>query len=227
MKNKKVFLNEIDKYAKALGKASVWKNSKEIVNSIKSGENHFVYEFFCYLSIINDLETNYSIKYVPGNGKNKHRFPKRPVPKKGRPYFIIVNKIKSKKSYQVCHGTQIKVKAGNELHAPDISFQDENANKKVPTAEQVYIIMDAKYTDTPEKSINSSSFDSVVKMVKALDVEDAENEKILFKKYDKFKGNCIITNGKAYKEEKEYHGIFKITEVEKFDENQNFKIKSF
>lgn len=215
-------ISALDNYARVLKKASVWQTSKKPIGIIKdTGDDDFIFEFYCYVRIIVDLKKNYKLKYHPGFGDNKNNFPQSPAHKIGRPYFEMFDK-NDKLLYQVCAGTKIKVLHGNKFDAPDISFQEADSPSNKPAAKNVKIIMDAKNCN-----VDKSQFNSFAMMIRNLNTEDAEKEMIKFDKLNAIKGNYLISFGKAYTDDKDYLKFHKLSEIENFDGKNNFNIINY
>lgn len=201
-------------YARKLEKASVWTKSHEPVGLAMQGNKDFIYEFYSLLRIIEDLKSNYKIEYQAGPGKDGNKFPKGPASKKNKPFFKLFENEKLK--YQICAGTKVKAAFDGKEVAPDISFQIATSPEELPSYTDVRIIIDAK-----NSNVQQSQFDSFCMMIKNLKTEKAENEKLIFKKFAKVKGNCIISSGKAFTKnikELEYH---KLSEIENLKENDS------
>jgi len=227
-------LKKIDEYAAALKKAGLWHTSRTPVGYIKKTKSHeqakdnFIYEFYCYLRIVMDLSQNYALEYEAGAGDNKNKFPQGPAAKSGRPFFRLKDK-NGNVVYQVCAGTEIKTIAGTKTNAPDISFQTPDADMDEPAADDVKLIIDAKYNrpTSDSDSFQEAQFDHFAMMIRNLNVESADQEKIQFGSLSTFKGNCILTNNKAFKADQAYLALHKVTEVEDFDEGKTFNVLTY
>ena len=213
MSTKSKLIKEINLLGKIVKRKSEWKSSKRPFGYFENkDEDNYIYEFFCYVSILKDLKTNYTIKYIPGNNK----FPRNPAYKKNIPYFEITCKSSNTK-YQVCAGTKIKIKSGDTI-APDISFQMGNS-PIVPESKHIILIMDAKYTIKPESRLK---FDIIKTFaMNAIDLKAllASRSNINFNKFLAFKSNCLLTNGLA-SDKPAYCKLKKIKQIEKFKHSQ-------
>lgn len=215
------FISAIKNYAEELKNCAVWHNSREAVGCALDSENYYIYEFYCLMRLLNDLNINYSIKYEAGKDDKRNKFPKGPAPKKDRPYFKLLDK-NGALLYQICAGTEIKVKAGEKTDSPDISFQLAESPLDEPSYEHVKLIMDAKYSES--KEVSKGSYNDFAMMIKKLDLENA---KIINIKYDKLSGvigNCLISNGKAYTDDVNYISDDALCEMEYFNEEDDFNI---
>lgn len=219
-------LDQIKKYAELLSKASKWSSSGEQILNIESmteGDNkkEYIYEFYCFLRIIEDLRHSFDIEMV-NIGKNKV-FPKAPASKKNYPFFIVKDKNSGNKLFEICTSIDIIGLAG-ETSAPDISFLHSNG-KTVPSYEDVFMLFDAKYKHDLSTNVHESEFQKVASMVINLDTKDAsKNTTVLFNELVKFLGNCLITNSSAYKTNAKHHELFSIKEVESFDVGKTFNV---
>jgi hypothetical protein len=220
------YLNKLSTYTKTLKKCSKWIDTNKTVgkldlNSVRGKD--YIYELFCYLTILNDLSNNYILEYYPGFGKNQNCFPYAPSKKEGRPFFYLLNKNKDK-FLQVCAGTKIKSIIDNN-RAPDISFQNPNADLNLPQYNEILMIFDAKRKreNSNSEKVLESQYSSFAVMIKELGTEEAHLKKIEFKEFVKFNGNCLITNKKACRGIKKANELHKLKEIEFFDEKVDIK----
>lgn len=190
----------------------------------KTGDGaHNIYEFYCYLRILEDLRKNYKIRFKKGSITDKI-FPESPVDKLGWPYFIIENKNKSSNKYQVCYGTKIKLsKAKNTTIAPDISFQKYDSTVD-PDETMVELIMDAKFIYSYDKKISISRIHDFMQRVNALQTGNANSLHLDFDTLSNIKSNCLLTNGLTADDHIDYCKMFKIKQVGRFDVNKTFNV---
>ena len=222
-------LKEIKDYAIVLRKASRWSNSNETIAHIQTSNNEetkreYIYEFYCYLRILKDLKANYDLELVSGE-KHGVLFPKAPGLKKNYPYFSIKSKKSGKEEFQLCNGIKIKGKA-DEDSAPDISFLNRKTGK-TPDFNDVFMIHDAKFKHNESKKIADSEFSKVSYMIRNLDCETPLGKSITFNEFINdidINGNCILTNGFAFKTNTKHHKLFNIKEVEQFDIKKKPKV---
>jgi len=220
-------LEKIKKYAESLAQASQWKYSKEAIaniNTIKKDERkkEYIYEFYCVMRIIDDLLIDYKIEVV--NPNKIVVFPKAPSLKKNYPYFLVKN-LKGEVLFQLCIGVKIMGHI-DETNAPDISFQKKNSSVN-PNYKDVFMIFDAKFKHRLNARVSDGEFSKICMMIDNLKCKNAEanSSKIFkFKKLIEFHGNCLISNGNAYKENSKLHSHHCIKEIEKFDEDLNYKM---
>lgn len=221
-------LDKIKKYSEALRKASQWKYSKEAISniaSIKSSKKkkEYIYEFYCLMRIIDDLLTNHTIEVIVPN--KKVVFPKAPASKSKYPYFLVKDKLNLVDEFQICVGIEI-IGNSDETDAPDISFQKSDA-PLIPKAEHVFMIFDSKFKHKLNGNVSKTEFANVSFMVKELECENATRDALQLVKFNKFKqlyGNCILSNGRAYKKKLKIHQKHNLMEVEFFDEGTNFNV---
>ena len=222
-------LKEIKKYALALRKASRWINSNQTIAHVQTSNNEetkreYIYEFYCFLRVLKDLKANYDLELIPGE-KHGVLFPKAPGLKKNYPYFSVKSKKKGKERFQLCTGIKIVGWAG-ESSAPDISFLNKKTGK-TPSFNDVFMIYDAKFKHNESKKVSDSEFSKVCYMIKNLDCETPLKKKIKFHEFigDKdINGNCLLTNGFAFKENEDHHKFFNIKEAEQFDINKTTNV---
>lgn len=222
-------LDEINLLADSLAKVSEWKNSKDAFGHIieetngieKIAKKDYIYEFYCYMKIIEDLskKTNHTIKFIPGN----MIFPKSPANKLNRPYFILV--VDNIEIFQICSGTKIQSKIATAQKAPDISFQSIQSDDTLPSYKDVYAIYDAKYSDSnSNKSFQEGQMALFNKMIRFLEQNGANPIDHYYKNFTNFKGNCLITNKESYTDDKAELNEEMITVVELFDEGKTFRV---
>src|SRR5690606_29067779 len=65
-----------------------------------------IYEFYCFLRILEDLKQNYKIELI-NNPINDQIFPQAPGKKENYSYFKLSMKSDSSSGFQVCFGTKI------------------------------------------------------------------------------------------------------------------------
>jgi hypothetical protein len=218
----KEYLDKIKNYSTILCKSAKWHNSGKAIGGLSIGTANacdYIYEFFCYLVIIEDLEVNYDLEYYSGTGGKQNLFPKAPSEKNGHPFFYLIEKGGTKKLVQICAGTKIESKL-SEKRAPDISFQKPSACLVDPKFTDVLMIYDAKRKrpSSSSKSIGESQYSYFAIMVKELELEKAASQTLCFTKFKLFNGNCLITNAKARRGKENDNTFHHLKEVENFDD---------
>ncbi|WKL48702.1 hypothetical protein Q1W71_02720 [Flavobacterium pectinovorum] len=217
-------LDEINLLADSLAKVSAWKNSKDAFGHIigeKKAQNNYIYEFYCYMKILEDLSKNpsHKINFIIGNGI----FPRGPAPKSNRPYFVLEKD--NIKIFQICSGTQIETKVPNIEKAPDISFQAMSSDPDLPNYEDILAIYDAKYSDSNStKSFQEGQMSSFNKMIRFLEQDQPNIIHLYYTNFNDFKGNCLITNKQSYTDNKAELAEEMITVVEFFDQGETFRV---
>lgn len=176
-----------------------------------------IYEFYCLMKLLEDFKSNYNIRIVPGVPAGKI-FPQSPAPKKGWPYFVIQQKSGRPKEFQVCYGTKIKLSlAPKTTIAADISIQKHNSTND-PDESMVELIMDAKFKYSDSSALPIEQIHAFIQRVNALQTQSAASIGLLFTTpFLNIKGNCLLTNGKALTDQKDYCRLNKILQVEQFD----------
>ena len=223
-------LDKINALAGSLAKVSSWKNSQDAFGHIieikkngveKVAQKDYIYEFYCYMKIIEDLEkkSNHKIKFIKGNGI----FPKKPVPKINRPYFVL--EVNSIPVFQICTGTKIQTKLSNIQKAPDISFQKIDSDPASPLYKEILAIYDAKYSEsTKENSFQEGQMVLFSDMIKLLKLKKPEDITPYFTDYKDFKGNCLITNKKTFTNNLILLEHYKMAVVEDFEEGKKHNV---
>jgi hypothetical protein len=222
-------LKEINAYTSKLEKASSWHGSEkslaevELQKAKKFGED-YIYEFYCYLRVLSDLQHKYLLRFIPGSGAFSYKFPKAPAPKKGKPYFVAVNQTSGKIAFQICAATEIGT-SYKRSPAPDISFQRAEASE-TPTFRDVIMIFDAKFirSTSDKDKIGLDQFYYVSGMVRDLQIVDPSTCGIEFRELAACLGNCILTNGDAHCQEHDYVKYHNLKTVEHFDVGKTFKV---
>lgn len=221
-------LNYINEYADCLSKAAVWENSREPIAPVidKDGhvaEDNYVYEFYCYISLIVDLMANYEIQFVPGIGNFKHKFPQAAAVKAGKPKFIALKD--DIVAFQICAGTRVNCTISSEENHPDISFQLPNASDD-PSDTDLISIMDAKYKENHKSNLPKDEVYKFGIIVDLFDLPDKPQIEIKFNKYQHMFGNSLLTNAGAYSNVNDVRLLnkYKVKEVEYFFPGQQFNV---
>lgn len=222
------FIETIKEYSLLLSECSVWNNSKDILAPIFTNSNTesatdcYIYEFYCYISIIVDLKNNYEITFKEGIGANKYKFPQAAANKSGKPLFYASKD--GKIEFQICAGTKIDSVINSEENHPDISFQLPNATDN-PTHDDLIIIMDAKFKENGD-SLPKTEIYKFGMIIDLFELKGQPKKDIHFYNYKGFESNCLITNGKAYSDPSNtlFLEKYSIKEIECFFPGKLFKI---
>lgn len=223
------FISTLKEYSSLLELCSVWQDSKDILAPVFTDAGDpltadcYIYEFYCYISIIVDLKNNYEIKFMEGKGKTKHKFPQAAANKKDKPKFLAYkNEVLE---FQICAGTKIDGMLESEENHPDISFQMPNSSDH-PTHEDLIMIMDAKFKENIEESLPKAEVYKFGVIVDLFELRGSLKKSILFSKLKELEANCLITNGKSYSNHSDVKLLkkYSIKEVEKYYPNQNFNV---
>jgi len=197
----KEFISYLTQYSSLLREGAVWRNSREILAPVFSdrdggnGSENYIYEFYCYISIIVDLMSKYEIRFVEGKGSFRYKFPQAAAEKRGKPRFEAIKK--GKLAFQICAGTKISCEMDSEENHPDISFQRSSASES-PTQKDLIFIIDAKYRENPNSSLSKDEVYKFATIVRLFGLNNSYDIQIEFDEYSGLKGNCLLTNGKAY-----------------------------
>lgn len=196
---------------------------KKGVTEITGEGAHNIYEFYCYLRILDDLRKNYKVKFRKGTITGKI-FPEKPFPKVGWPYFVIENKNTASNKYQVCYGTNIKLSyAAGTTIAPDISFQKYDSSVD-PDETMVELIMDAKFIYSYDKKLTIDRIHAFIQRVSALKTGNVNSLHLDFDTLSSIKSNCLLTNGLTADKHINYCKAFKIKQVGRFDVKKTFNV---
>jgi hypothetical protein len=185
-------------------------------------ETDFVFELYVLFEFVIYISNNYDVFYDPGVGPKKHKFPRKPAQKVGRPKFEIYSKNKTKILYQLCSGTKIK-DIVNMHRAPDISIQNANSSD-VPTHKDVELIWDAKYRADDSSRITHSELSEFARIIDLLEVKNNVTIELNMGKYQNLIENCLITNGRESTEPNQERVRLDLKEVVNFYPGLNFKV---
>jgi len=223
------FINYIQSYSELLKKCSVWHNSEEIIapvigiNDNESAADNYIYEFYCYIKIVEDLRVNYTIKFIEGEGIFKYKFPQAAALKRGKPRFHALQN--ETLQFQICAGTKINCEIDSEENHPDISFQIPSASDD-PTQNELIFIMDAKYKENENSKLPKDEIYKFGQIVDLFDLRKTPLVEIQFSRYQSLKGNCLITNAFSYSDPSDSRLLQKlwIKEVERFSPSSIYKV---
>lgn len=204
---------------KSIENLSTWESSGKAFGHTDKIKNKYpdrLYEFYCYIRIIDDLRVNYSIKLIPGN--RKLLFPQKPAKKdQGWARFDLSDNISGKLLFQVCFGTKVKLSASPKTtFAADISFQKSNA-KNDPDESDVEIIIDAKYKENKSTKLDIATIKEFAKSVHDFGVHAIKAKKIKFEKLKDIEVNCLLTNGETIDMHEQYCKNNCLQQVGRFD----------
>lgn len=200
-------LEDIKKLRIATEKLTKWESTGQAfghfnkIDSKPKGYN--IYEFYCCMRIMEDLQQHYDIDLVPSS-TGKGIFPEGPSPKTGWSYFKITPKNKTSTFYQVCFGTKIKISSSPDTTcAPDISFQKINSGND-PDENDIELIIDAKFKTNRDTKFSISIIREFITNVNDFKVNQASSTDIDFNLLKNIKGNCLISNGKVITKHHQY-----------------------
>lgn len=222
-------IEHVKEFSNLLSKCSVWHNSKEIlapilgVNESDNAKDCYLYEFYCYIALITDLQSNYEIEFIKGVGQFEYKFPQSAANKKGKPRFNVSKG--GNLIFQVCAGTKVKCDIPTEENHPDISFQLPNASDD-PSWTDLICIMDAKFKEVATSSLPKTEIYKFAEILNLYHNPDPESQPIQFAKFHGMWGNCLITNALAHYSTVDcsYLTLKKMKEVEKFFPESIFRV---
>lgn len=213
-------LNHLSKLRQSIEKLSKWEKSQKAFGYIKTeteAKPQYIYEFFCAMSILEDLSKNYLIKLQPG--KKGYVFPKSPGNKKEWARFLIKEKEGVQNTlFEVCLGIKIKISSSPKTTvAADISIHYPEPTED-PDDTHVILIMDAKYKEQNTESLDIGAIREFAQCARDMNTpKSSAIDKLKFHKLTKMNGNCLITNGQVLREHEQYCINNKIKQVGKFD----------
>lgn len=216
-------LDKINDYGHKLGAVSKWTGSGSAFGHIDfKSKDDYVYEFFCYVSILYDLKAHQDIRFVPGIKKGL--FPKKPANKdEGWARFDVFDGA-GNCVCQACAGTSIKLSdCPTTEFAPDISFQTPNASDD-PDEREVVLVMDAKFKDK-KGSIDFALIKEFMAVVASLQVGIVPSSfGLQFEKFVQLKANCLISNGTVMKKHENFCKKTGIRQVGRFGTKQPLEV---
>lgn len=214
--NKMQYIKQLKTTVKNL---STWESSGKAfghINKIKNKYPDRLYEFYCYIRILEDLRVNYFVELIPGT--RKIIFPQKPA-KKGQGWarFDLKDTKSGKTEFQVCFGTKVKLSASPKTtFAADISFQKSNA-KDDPDESDVELIIDAKYKENKSTKLDIETIKEFAKSVHDFGVHAIKAKKIKFEKLKDIEVNCLLTNGETIDIHEQYCKNNCLQQVGRFD----------
>ncbi|ANE50639.1 hypothetical protein [Flavisolibacter tropicus] len=226
-------LKEIDSFAKSIENVSSWKGSKKPFGHIvKTTKENYVYEFWCYLKILCEIN-NVPNQKVHLRGSRK--FPAAPSSKKKNWAYYEITDNKGKPLYLVCAGTGIKRKdAPDTIHHPDISFQKPSAPKNDdPAGDDVVLLLDAKYVYPKRKNgkpkepgkISVSQINEFSHIVEVLlRARKSQNVKLNFGSFKDLNANALLSNASVLDKHKDACKVDCIKQVGEFIVGKTFNV---
>jgi hypothetical protein len=199
-------LKDIKKLKTATEKLTKWETTGQAFghfDNIKLKKPDRMYEFFCCMRIVKDLQQHYTVKLIPST-RGKNIFPESPAPKIGWAYFEIHPKKKNLKSYQICFGSNIKLSSSPDTTcAPDISIQKIDSSTD-PDENNVELILDAKFKKDGDTKFSISTIREFITMINDLQTNNAATIDLEFNLLTDLKANCLLSNGKVIAKHKQY-----------------------
>jgi hypothetical protein len=228
-KNMSDFLNHLNIYSSLLTQGSVWLNSDEILapvtgtSTTKPAEKNYIYEFYCYISIVVDLINNYDIRFIEGKGKSRFKFPQAASSKKNKPRFHAFEN--GSFVFQICAGTKVSCPLASEDNNPDISFQMPGASD-TPTQNDLIIIMDAKFKEDEDADLPKTEVYKFGLIVDLFNLKNVPTIPIKFHRFKNLYGNCLLTNGQSYSNytDDSFLKHYNIKEVENFSPGKTHRV---
>ncbi|MBO9200610.1 MULTISPECIES: hypothetical protein [Niastella] len=202
---------------KSIEKLSQWEGSGNafgFVEGISENKTNYIYEFFCAIKVLNDLNTHHNIKLCPG--KKGYKFAINPGIKSEWAKFIISkSKSSNEPLYDLCMGVSVKISMSPQTtFAADISIQDPNSED--PDESHVVLIMDAKYRKSSKATLDIGIIREFAQCARDMQVPK-RLDGLKFNKLVDLASNCLLTNGELINEHEQYCKNNKIKQVGRFD----------
>lgn len=203
----------------AIEKLTKWESSGKAFGFIETNKklsSDYIYEFYCAMRILKDLNTNESVKIVPDNN-GEYRFPRKPAPKGAWSKFLIRQKGTRHIKFQFCLGTVIKISSSPlTTFGADISLQTHDAPDD-PDESHVVWIMDGKYKKSSSSKLDIGTIREFAQCVSDMDSPKKSRFTLQFDKLSELNTNCLLTNGEGIQDHEQYCMNKKVRQVAKFD----------
>jgi hypothetical protein len=181
-------INSVQVSAQAMGVAASWSSGTPV-----NVKDDFLYELYLLFRLIDALNANYDVEYIPGAGAKAHEFPKKPADKAGKPRFHVKDRTSQTVLFQLCAGTKAADRNGDE-RGLDLSIQTA-ASSDAPKAVDVLQIFDAKYRTDNAARITHPEFSAFAHWVELFDLRGMPNAGLMFGALNDLNANCLVTNG--------------------------------
>jgi len=202
----------------SIRKLTRWDRSGEAFGYIEHGKKlqvDYIYEFYCAMRILKDLNTHQSIKIVKGN--KGYLFPRKPANKGDWAKFLIREKGTRNVLFQFCLGTEITISTSPlTKFGADISLQTKNA-PDTPDESHVVWIMDGKYKKSNASKLDIGTIREFAKCVSDMDAPKRTIHNLKFDELGDLNTNCLLTNGECIEDHRQYCINNKLRQVGKFD----------
>jgi hypothetical protein len=212
-------ITRIKQLRNSIEKLTKWEKSGKAFGFIDDNKNlstDYIYEFYCAMRILKDLNTHQSVKIEPGNN-GKYNFPRKPANKGEWAKFLIREKATLDTMFQFCLGTVIKVSISPlTTFGADISLQTKNAPDD-PDASHVIWIMDGKHKKSKLSKLDIDTIRGFAKCVSDMNAPKNSKSKLQFNKLGDLNTNCLLTNGEGVQNHKQYCKNNRLKQIGKFD----------
>jgi hypothetical protein len=202
----------------AIEKLSRWEttgNAFGFIELTKKPATDYIYEFYCAMRILKDLNRYQSIKIVDGG--YGYVFPRNPAPKTGWAKFLIREKGTRNTLFQFCLGTKINISSSPLTpFGADISLQKPDSPDD-PDESHVIWIMDGKYKKSKTSKLDIGTVREFAKCVSDLEAPKRRRIRLQFDKLTDLNTNCLLTNGAGVLDHEQYCKNNHIKEVVSFD----------
>lgn len=212
--------NWLSRAASRLGSAAIWPATRRVLKA----KEDYIFEFYCFLRMVRDLQINFRVDYVPGAGVNQHCFPRKPANKQDRPRFDIYDKASGKLLWQFCLGTKIRDRNGRE-RAPDMSLQAASAAPNSPVCSDVRLVWDAKFKGSPAQRLTDADLATFAHMVEFFDLRGGAIPPVRFDRLMDLACNGLISNGTRSTETDAGLIQFSVKEIEGFFPGRNHQAR--
>jgi hypothetical protein len=217
-------IKHINSFSTSLYEVSKWRTTSDPFGHIDSKTaDNYIYEFYCYMRILEDLQANYEVRFVTGTNS----FPKKPANKSnGWARFDLHDKTNGILLFQVCAGTNVEHTAiANYTTAPDISFQTHDS-PDTPNENHLLMILDSKYKTgkADDKKIDIATLREFANIVNDFNLDAEKSSRILLNALQTISGNCLVSNGQTAVGHQPFCAHSRIKQVGKFVPNEAFDV---
>lgn len=202
---------------KSIEKLTKWESSGNafgFIEGVSDNKVDYIYEFFCAIKILFDLNTHHNIRLCPG--KKGYQFPLKPGSKSEWAKFVITKDKRSREIlYELCMGVAVKISSSPQTtFAADISIQHPNSDD--PDESHVVLIMDAKYKKSSKSTLDIGTIRAFAQCVRDMQVPK-KIDGLKFNKLIDLASNCLFTNGELINDHELYCKNNKLKQVGRFD----------
>jgi hypothetical protein len=217
----KALILKVSDVSAKLKKAAVWKGSQLAVDA---GEDHFLYEQYCYFHIALSAAKPFDLRIVgrtglSGNGHRTAFWPQGPGLKKNYSYISLMDKSQAKETFQLCPGIRVEDIHGKD-RAVDVTLQKAGSpSTPSPVHSDVLALWDAKYTIKPTTALSDKEVSDFIFTFMQLGGPTPPGAWTSAVKVPECQRSGLITNALPSTEKLATLAAYKISETSRFPDN--------